>query len=219
MLKKAWFSGYRFSEDLDFTLIDAEFPDETLLNEFQEAATLIETESAIQFELGKIEKHQSGSIAFYINFIGPLGGRMGSKSVKIDITRGEKLFFDPEERPIFSTYPDLEEQVFSLRCYPLEEIIIEKMVALIGRTQPRDLYDVWYLLEEEPVELDFLKSEFEGKAKHKGHRPEDFHPIFEKKERQFRASWQQYLAHQIAELPEFDTVWRALGRHFRQFKK
>ncbi|MFN0034517.1 MAG: nucleotidyl transferase AbiEii/AbiGii toxin family protein [Saprospiraceae bacterium] len=78
VLKKAWFPDYRFSEDLDFTLIDAEMSDETLLAEFQAAATSIETGSAIQLELGQLEKHQSGSIAFYVHFVGSLGGKMGS---------------------------------------------------------------------------------------------------------------------------------------------
>lgn len=218
VLKKAWFPDYRFSEDLDFTLTDTEISNETLLHEFQESANLIEAESAIQLEIGKTEQHQSGSIAFYIYFIASLGGKIQNKSVKIDITRGEKLLFSPEKRLIFQTYPDLEKQEFSFFCYPLEEIIIEKLVALMGRTQPRDLYDVWYLLEEEQVDLDFLKLEFDTKAVHKGHKPDDFQSIFEKKERQFRASWQQYLAHQIGDLPEFDAVWRAVGRHFRRFK-
>jgi uncharacterized protein len=86
-----------------------------------------------------------------------LGGRIESKSVKIDITRGEKLLFAPVDHAIFKDYQDMPKEDFSLRCYPLEEIMVEKLVALMGRTQPRDLYDIWYLLEENAVQLDFLK--------------------------------------------------------------
>jgi uncharacterized protein len=217
VLKKAYFADYRFSEDLDFTLINDDVTDAQILDAFNQFQILIEIESGIQFKLSEFDKHQSGSIAFYCYFMGPLGGKIESKSVKIDITRGEKLLFEPVNRTIFKDYNDLPKLGFSLRCYPLEEIIVEKLVALIGRTQPRDLYDIWYLLEENAVELDFLKTEFAEKAKHKGHQAESFLPTWQRKTKQFENLWNQYLAHQIADLPKFEGVCRALNRHFKSF--
>ena len=134
VLKKAYFENYRFSEDLDFTLI-SELTDEQIRTAFIQSLEWIEEESAIQFKMSEFERHQSGSIAFYIFFVASLGGRMDSKSVKIDITRGEKLLFQPIERLIFKSYIDLENDDFSLFCYPLEEVMVEKLVALMGRTQ------------------------------------------------------------------------------------
>ena len=145
-----------------------------------------------------------------------MGGKIENKSIKIDITRGEKLLFQPIERPIFTSYNDLEKP-FSLFCYPLEEVIVEKLVALMGRTQPRDLYDIWYLLKENAVELDFLKTEFAEKARHKGHKPENFLSLWQKKTPQFERQWSLYLAHQISNLPEFDGVCRAVNRYFKGF--
>ncbi|MDZ7878628.1 MAG: nucleotidyl transferase AbiEii/AbiGii toxin family protein [Saprospiraceae bacterium] len=217
VLKKAYFTDYRFSEDLDFTLINLDMTDEQIINSFGKTLELVSEESGMQFKLSAIDKHQSGSIAFYTYFIGPLGGKMDSKSVKIDITRGEKLLFKPRVCPIFKTYNDLPEQPFYLQCYPLEEIIVEKLVALMGRTQPRDLYDIWYLLEENVLELDFIKTEFPEKARHKGHQPESFLPTWQRKTKQFENLWNQYLAHQIADLPKFDGVCRALNRYFKVF--
>lgn len=217
VLKKAYFTDYRFSEDLDFTLINATLTDEQIIAAFHQTLELVSEESGMQFKISELDKHQSGSIAFYAYFVGPLGGKMDSKSVKIDITRGEKLLFKPIFCPIFKTYNDLPKEDFSLQCYPLEEIMVEKLVALIGRTQPRDLYDIWYLLEENAVELDFLKSEFAEKARHKGHQPESFIPTWQRKTKQFENLWNQYLAHQIADLPKFDGVCRALNRHFKGF--
>lgn len=217
VLKKAYFADYRFSEDLDFTLISPTLTDEQLVEAFQQILELVGEESGMQFKLSELDKHQGGSIAFYAYFIGPLGGKMDSKSVKIDITRGEKLLFQPNICSIFKTYNDLPKERCSLQCYPLEEIVIEKLVALIGRTQPRDLYDIWYLLEENAVELDFLKTEFAEKARHKGHQPDSFLPIWQRKTKQFENLWNQYLAHQIADLPKFDGVCRALNRHFKGF--
>ena len=217
VLKKAYFADYRFSEDLDFTLINAALTDEQIIEAFRQILELVGEESGMPFKLSELDKHQSGSIAFYAYFVGPLGGKMDSKSVKIDITRGEKLLFKPIVCPIFKTYTDLPKQDFVLQCYPLEEIIVEKLVALIGRTQPRDLYDIWYLLEENAVELEFLKSEFAEKARHKGHQPDSFIPTWQRKTKQFENLWNQYLAHQIADLPKFDGVCRALNRHFKGF--
>ncbi len=217
VLKKAYFADYRFSEDLDFTLLREELTDETIMTAFAQALEWTETESGIQLKLSFPEKHESGSLAFYASFVGPLGGKMDSKSVKIDLTRGEKLLFKPNRSDIFKTYTDLPEGDFSLFCYPLEEIVVEKLVALIGRTQPRDLYDIWFLLEERAVEIDFLKNEFAEKARHKGHAPENFLPVWNRKTPQFERLWQQYLAHQIADLPEFNGVCRALNRYFKNF--
>lgn len=214
VLKKAYFRDYRFSEDLDFTLIK-DLSDADIEIAFEQVLNLIEEEVGIQWQLSPFDKHQSGSLAFYGYFTGPLGGKMESKSVKIDITRGEKLLFTPVVHAIFKDYQDLPQEDFFLQCYPLEEIMVEKLVALIGRTQPRDLYDIWYLLEENAVQLDFLKSEFDEKARHKGHDPALFISTWQRKTKQFENLWNQYLAHQIADLPKFEGVCRALNRHFK----
>ncbi len=217
VLKKVYFSDYRYSEDLDFTLIESSLVDPKIIAAFNQSLELVEEESGIQLKLSEPDKHESGSITFYIYFVGPLGGKMENKSVKVDLTRGEKVLFEPTDCPVFKSYPDLSGEIFSLRCYPLEEIMVEKLVALLGRTQPRDLYDIWYLIKENSVDLDFLKKEFAEKALHKGHKPENFMSVWNRKTKQFESQWNQYLAHQIVELPEFDRVCRMLNRHFKLF--
>lgn len=215
VLKKAYFDDYRFSEDLDFTLINPDLSDEVLLNEFNKVIENIYQTTAIQLKLSEIERHQSGSVAFYIYYIGPLGGKIEGKSVKIDITRGEKVLYDTLWKEILNTYSDKPAFSQTLQCYALEEVVVEKMVALMGRTQPRDVYDLWYLIEENHVEIEFIKAEFEIKAKHKGHNPDDFIKVWDRKTKQFGTLWKQYLTHQIADLPDYDGVVRAINRHFR----
>jgi uncharacterized protein len=191
--------------------------DETIAQEFTLSMENVEEASGIQAIVSPTERHQSGSIVFYLYFLGPLGGKMGSRSVKVDITRGERILFAPVERDMYNRYADCPADPAVLRCYALEEIVVEKLVALMGRTQPRDLYDIWYLLEQEHVEIEFLKSEFETKARHKGHDPGNFQAVWDRKEKQFGSLWKQYLSHQIADLPDFEAVCRALNRHFRRF--
>jgi hypothetical protein len=65
------------------------------------------------------------------------------------------------------------------------------------------------------VKLAFLKTAFEQKARHKGHQPDTFLNTWNRKTKLFQTQWKQYLAYQIAELPNVETVWRALNRHFK----
>lgn len=144
-----------------------------------------------------------------------MGGNIGSRDIKIDITRGEKLEFPIEERLAFVTYSDLPEDSFSLQCYFLSEVLIEKMAALMGRTEPRDLYDFWYLMEIERVKIKDHWGEFERKAKHKGQNPDEFSAKVLKKENTFKRDWDKKLMNQIHDLPKFDDIMRETKRHLK----
>ncbi|MEL6539529.1 MAG: nucleotidyl transferase AbiEii/AbiGii toxin family protein [Bacteroidota bacterium] len=115
------------------------------------------------------------------------------------------------------TYPDLVP--FSLLCYPLEEVLIEKMCALMGRTEPRDLYDFWYLLEIAQLRIDHLWSEFSQKAQHKGYTPNQFFIKVTEKCMRFEGRWKGSLSRQINTLPHFETVIRNVHQHLRQTSK
>ena len=214
VLKKVYFPEYRFSEDLDFTLLDNALTNELLFSDFEEAFGFVAEEANITLQLGEDGEHESGSINFYIIYSGPLGGSVGSKQVKVDITRKEILEFEPGQKPVFIDYSDGED--FSVLCYPLEEVVIEKMCALMGRTQPRDLYDLWYLFEYEKLDIKAVWQEFERKAKNKGHDPANFVAKVQSKLNSFKGRWNSSLSNQIKDLPDFDTVVRELNKHFRK---
>lgn len=217
-LKKVYFEDYRFSEDLDFTLLKEEFSDEEIRNLFQESLEIAEGESGIRFEIDPdkgIESHASDSFRFYINYVAPLQGAMGSRYVKVDITRGEILEYELEERTVYAEYPDFEEE-FKIISYSLSEIVIEKLTALMGRTIPRDIYDLWYLLEVEGMDITQHNYEFERKAVNKGHDPKEFNAQIAKKEAIFNRDWNASLDNQINDLPDFKEVMRLLKKHFRK---
>lgn len=48
------------------------------------------------------------------------------------------------------------------------------MAAFLGRTIPRDLYDLWYLVKYERMNLYDYYYEFERKAKNKEYKPGEF---------------------------------------------
>lgn len=68
-------------------------------------------------------------------------------------------------KDVFIDYTDLEE--YKLLCYPLEEVLLEKMRSVMQRMQARDFYDIWYLLEKQDMNVDFYLNEFEAKCKSK----------------------------------------------------
>ena len=216
VLKKAYFENYRFSEDLDFTLIDENVSNEQMMQEFNNLFDFIkeETNIDIQIDPKKWTTHESGSPQFYIDYVASLQGSMGSRDLKIDITRGEILETEIEIKTIFRIYSDLEEE-FQLQCYSLAEVLIEKMTALMGRTEPRDLYDFWYLTKIERFDVSKYLFEFQNKALHKKQEPKKFTEKVLSKENVFKRDWEKKLISQIHNLPKYEEVFREAKRHFK----
>lgn len=120
-----------------------------------------------------------------------------------------------EHKKLFREYSDLPENSFFLQCYSLSEVLIEKMVALMGRTEPRDLYDFWYLTEHDGMDTVYHKSGFERKAKNKKHNPDHFEEKILSKEKNLRQAWERKLDNQIHDLPKYDDVFRQAKRNFK----
>jgi uncharacterized protein len=104
VLKKVYFENYRFSEDLDFTLLNAEKTNGQIFSWFKEIFEFIKEEANIPLDIIDNNDHEDGGINFYISYIGPLGGQGNNKKVKIDISRSEKLVFEPEMYNVFIDY-------------------------------------------------------------------------------------------------------------------
>lgn len=216
VLKKAYFEDYRFSEDLDFTLIDETVSNEQIQSEFNNLFDFIKEETNIDMRIDpkKWIVHESESPQFYIDYVASLQGSMGSRDLKIDITRGEILETETETKSIFRNYSDLEEE-FNIQCYSLGEVLIEKMTALMGRTEPRDLYDFWYLVEIERMKITDFLFEFQNKAQHKKQNSEKFMEKALSKEATFKRDWEKKLVSQIHDLPKYEEVFREAKRHFK----
>ncbi len=215
VLKKAYFEDYRFSEDLDFTLLSERITNDDILKEFENIYTFVKDEANITLQFKESDIHESGSLVFYINYIGPLQANINNRDVKIDITRGEIMEYGIENRRIFRTYSDLPESSFTLPCYSLSEVLIEKMAALMGRTEPRDLYDFWYLTENERLLTKHHKHEFERKAKNKKQDPLKFEERVLSKEKNLKQAWEKKLENQVHDLPKFEDVFREAKRYYK----
>lgn len=85
----------------------------------------------------------------------------------------------------------------------------------MGRTEPRDLYDFWYLTEIERLDVSEYVYAFNNKAKHKKQDPQNFMRKVLSKETAFRRDWNRKLASQIHDIPEYEEVFRGAKRHFK----
>lgn len=215
-LKKIYFEDYRFSEDLDFTLLKHEITNEQIFDWFKTSFEFIKEEANIPLDIIDNNEHEDGGINFYISYIGPLGGQGSNKKVKVDISRTETLVFDPVLKSIFVDYSDQEEH--QMLCYSLEEVLVEKMRAVMQRMQARDFYDIWYLLEEHEMDADFYLAEFEAKCKSKDLQHTDFPKKLDERLPQYKGRWKSSMSEQIKDLPDFEQVEREVKKHLKKLK-
>lgn len=221
-LRRCYFEDYRFSEDLDFTLIEKISRDEIIKSIESEIFPYILTATGISFEVQKVEEDSRNTHQFYLKFIGPLPETATPKTVKVDITFKEVMVTAPEKRIILKTYleyTDIEE-THEILTYSVDEIVTEKICALIdpARSEPRDLYDIWHLFNEKEINHDFLPEYIIKKLEAKGEIFEVRRNNLAGKEARIKKAWTQRLSRQVALLPEFENVFRDVLKNFRKFK-
>lgn len=217
-LKRCYFGDYRFSEDLDFTLT-GESLIETILDGLQEVYDEVRRASGVVFRYARADRkqHRNGH-TFTLGYEGPLPAA-SEKEVKVDITIREKLVCKLEERPVlrgYDEYADLPEGA-AIRVYALDEIAIEKVVALTdrARNEPRDLYDLWYLTTREHVDLAMLVRNLDSKLEFRGRTRKGMSEELARKEARYKKLWSARLSVQMADLPPFDDVYRSVWRALR----
>jgi predicted nucleotidyltransferase component of viral defense system len=214
VLKKVYFDNYRFSEDLDFTLVNSTVTDSQIFAWFEESFALVRDETNIPLAIIDNNEHEDGGINFYVSYVGPLGGQGANKKVKVDISRSEQLQFNPVTLPVYINYSDQDDH--KLLCYPLEEILVEKLRSVMQRMQARDFYDIWYLLEHHEMEIPYLLNEFSAKCSSKGLKSSDFPKRLSERLPQYKSRWASSMNEQIHNLPDFDQVVREVSRHLKK---
>lgn len=218
-LKKCFFADYRFSEDLDFTLIE-ETPWEQIERYLAAAFEETHKASGVEIRLGHPDRHShENSHTFYLAYDGPLPPARG-KAVKTDITIRERIVLGLEDRLAlrgYEEYRDLPEDA-RVRVYSLDEVAVEKTIALLdrARNEPRDLYDLWFLTSGGHVNLSDLVGPVEQKLEFRGLTLAQVGREFSAKEARYSKLWRIRLAAQMAELPEFEAVYRHVKRALRQ---
>lgn len=213
-LKKIYFPEYRYSEDLDFTVVRTIDADD-ILSTLQEALIRLAASEGFQFEMpaGRIER-RDGSLTVYVDFVGPLQARLGSRDIKIDFTLTETMIFPVDPKPILSGFSDRVDR--AMPSYALEEILTEKLCATIGRTEPRDVYDLHFLLGLSDIDFHLIPAAFAAKAHSKGVDPSRLDEAIQRPG--LKRMWETRLRHQVGDLPHVEQVLRELNRNLRRYQ-
>ena len=143
-LKKCYFETYRYSEDLDFTLIEpSHISRDFLADTFRDIGEWIYEQSGIELperlqEFNFFENSRGTmSCQGKLSYRGPIAPRSGGlPRIKLDLTPDELLVLPPAERVIFHDYSDAPTEGITVICYAYEEAFAEKVRALGDRYSP-----------------------------------------------------------------------------------
>jgi predicted nucleotidyltransferase component of viral defense system len=215
-LRRCWFPDYRFSEDLDFTMT-REITFAEILAGLKEISDAVERASGLRIVFDREDPQSHANChTFYLRYRGPLPAE---NDVKVDITIREQLCFPLEDRRILRSYDgynDLPDGP-TVRVYSLQEVTIEKLAALSdrARNEPRDLFDLWYLLTSAGIQLGELRPELNAKLAFRNRTAVGIEEGIAEKEERLRRLWIPRLAQQMNDLPPFERVFRELQRAVR----
>lgn len=210
-VKKCFFETYRFSEDLDFSILpDGLYSEDQLRDVLREVSELTSELSGIRFDADgigirtRVDKLGRTTFEGKVGYRGPLEFP-GWPRVLFDLTQHEPVVDEPVLRHILHPYPDELPADVLVQTYSIEELIAEKTRALYERSRPRDLYDVVFILENEGrgIDLGHARDVFLEKCAAKEFEAPSAHGIVGVVENaeDVGVEWANMLAHQLPQLP------------------
>jgi predicted nucleotidyltransferase component of viral defense system len=209
-LKKCFVETYRFSEDLDFTVLEGgPLEPNDLVPVLGEMLDGVEQASGLTLlsRAPVVRMRPDGQSAEgRIYYRGPRGAP-GEARVKLDLTHDEIVVEETARRPIAHAYADALPDDGSVRSYAFVEVFAEKLRALGQRTRPRDLYDVVNLYRRADLrgERRLVRAVLERKCKYKGVDVPTLEAVSAAdKAADLRADWAAMLEHQLPTLPPID---------------
>jgi predicted nucleotidyltransferase component of viral defense system len=223
-LKKCYFETYRFSEDLDFTLLEGAPDDPEALRatfagiaeRIYEASGIEMPREQIRFEAYKTPRG-GRAVEGRVYYRGPRRPGGDLPRVKIDLTPDEVLVYDPIHRAVTHPFSDGFPATAEPLCYSLPEIFGEKLRALAERCLPRDLYDVVSVFRRPEargaaeIVLDVLKE----KCRYKEIAVPTLASIeASPRHEELESEWQNMLGHQLPALPPIDLYRAGLRELF-----
>jgi predicted nucleotidyltransferase component of viral defense system len=214
-LRHCYYPAYRFSEDIDFSC----HPD---VCDLDTAQTLINRIAVWTYErsgifvTNKTPRTIPGDFQVEIPIEFSRGGTRKQKlpSVKIHLTFDEPILTEVTIRAVKPRYSDLSD--FEMPCYSKEEIIAEKMRALLQQQmkwpRPRDLYDLWFILclSGERFQPENLRDLFMQKCSARQIQPDARGLISENLRNWNKDAWENILGPLMKTVPNFGEVWTEL---------
>lgn len=198
-LKKIYFRDYRFSEDLDFLIQYAEEL-KKIENKLNNLLEKINNDYPFQLAIGENSEREKDRIQIFIvyNIIEEI---RAVKELKIDIIKDDFIPTSQDKKILF-TYLNFQENLL-IRTYDLESTVSDKISRILDViNEPRDIYDLWYLLKLN-IDTKNIKKEFKNKHGYDIIIPNLLREIFKK---EYKQLWNIRLEKQIRNLPDYNSV-------------
>ena len=209
-LKKCYIETYRFSEDLDFTVLPGGvFTPEDVMPHLQRVLDRVAEESGIDFAMQgpRFRLRPSGRASEgRVYYRGPRQPPQPA-SIKLDLAADELVVRPPVLRPVAHPYPDPLPQPGTVRCYSFEEVFAEKLRAMGQRGRPRDLYDIINLFRRHDLRLhaDLVLEVLIEKCRTKDVEVPTFESVAGAPHRaELESEWANMLGHQLPALPPLE---------------
>ncbi len=207
-LKKVYFPEYRFSEDLDFVI-----DNKKEINIYQEMIIQIlqKISSDYPIKMDKRSMFKSDRLQLFITY-DIIPDIRGVKELKVDIL---KDYYIPkhERKGLLFSYPEFENKNSVLETYALESVVCDKIGRILDvDNEPRDLYDLWYLLKLN-LDINIIRKEFKNKYGYEIIIPNFLREIVND---DYRQNWRNRLIYQMFALPDFDIVIKDLNKLIKE---
>jgi len=198
-IKKIYFSDYRFSEDLDFLLKKGREL-EICRQKFSQLAEKINYDFPYSLTLSGGESEQERLQLFFRYDIIP--EIRSAKNLKIDILKDD-VIPSYHKREIMFSYQQFKSRRVEIIAYDLESMASDKICRILDvDNEPRDLYDLWYLLKLR-ISAAKIGREFKKRIGFDVHVSSLLNEI---KREEFKRNWEKRLRNQIANLPAYENV-------------
>jgi predicted nucleotidyltransferase component of viral defense system len=212
-LRKCYFPGYRFSEDVDFSSLYGDFV--LTADNLKAVCQTVQEHSGILFDQEPVKPllHQDKPKGYQVKI--RYWGANHSKNqepppperwltkIKLEISTDEVLVTSPSLKAVHHPYSDTLINNEPIECYTINEVIAEKLRSLVQRsyTAPRDIYDIYQLTHNASKEdWQRIIPIFKTKMEHKGLTFNDVTDLIDEKALdRVRKAWDKSLAHQIPE--------------------
>jgi predicted nucleotidyltransferase component of viral defense system len=217
-LKKCYIETYRFSEDLDFTVLPGgPVEPDAVLPLMLDVLRNVGEQSGIDFAIRepRFRTRPAGtSVEGRVFYQGP---RLApAASIKLDLTADERVVRPPVLRTIAHPFPD-DLANTTVRCYSFEEVFAEKIRAMGQRGRPRDLYDVINLFRRDDLRLhpELIRDVLAEKCAAKSIPVPTVALVMEPARRaELEAEWENMLGHQLLALPPLEQFLEELPTVF-----
>lgn len=201
----------RFSEDLDFSYIGNPFGIgrkidllmKPVIRDFERSYNIAKNKGNV------LVRGDNGELAgirseFFVE--GPLFSKTGTRhKIKIDISIRQDVVMKPEVSTFVSKYYDIGSMV--IYSMPIEEILAEKMCAIIERDEARDIYDAYFMVRYKGVRYN---SELLEKKLKLRNEPYGEKQLVSKIRAMKESRWNEELKYLVKNLPKLQTVKKYL---------